>query len=479
MKRISLGLFSLIFTIILIFSVSVPIIAVDAPNVKRSTAALVYCVESDELLWSKDADRRLYPAALTKLMTAVLAAEYSEAGNIGLDDTVTATDTALKNAVGNNIGIVRGEKLKYRDLIGAMILTGANDAALILAETIAGGTDAFVELMNKRAEELGMTNTVYTNPTGLHDDNMLTTATDLLTLAKYANRILLLSDIFRAERITVDPTNKSEIRYIGNRNYLVSERFSTEYYLPMATGMICGSTYEAGFCIVATGQKDGLNYISVVLGSDTTTVEISPATPEFDENGNPVLDENGDPVIKPAENKYIINGFVEASELLSWSAKNFKYISVIDKATPICQIKVKLAEAIDNVTLLPEEPIEIFVPVDVDKDKIEVSWELDSEYLTAPVKSGFRAGTVTVAFEGKLIGSVPLVVKTNIEQSGTLTVLNRIEQLAKTPFFVTVIVVIAVGAVIYVFATAVTRSRRKAAARREFIKKNRYLNKGK
>ncbi len=447
--------------------------ALDNPDISHSKASLVYCTEPDVVLWSENPDMEVYPAALTKLMTAVLAAESIINGKIGSDDYLTASSAAIKATEGNNISIKTGESIRLRDLIGAMVLSGANDAALVIAEGISGSVSDFVSLMNAKAAELGMEHTVYTNPTGLHDDRMVTTASDLLLLAQYASGIQFLSELCGSIRITIDATNKSDVRYLGTRNYLLSTRVSSDYYLSTANGMICGSTNEAGFCIIATAQHDGLNYIAIVLGADTTTVVKNPGTTGTDKNGNTV-------VITPPEYKYIMNGFIEAAELLTWADKNFEYIKAVDSSTPVCQIPVKLAEDVDSVTLLPETPIELYVPVDIDRDKdIKLSWVLDTQSLTAPVKAGQRVGTLTVTYKGETIGQVPLIVKSNIVQSGGLTFLNRIEQLASTPFFKVILIAIAAGALIYVFATAISRSRKKAAAKREFIKKNRYLGNGK
>ncbi len=456
----------------LLSALTLPTAAVEPPQLSHSKAALIYCVEPDTVLWSDNADSTLYPAALTKLMTAVLAADSVTEGRLTLDGLLTASEAAIRGTEGNHISLKVGEKLSLRDLLGAMVLAGANDAALVIAEAVGGSVGRFVEMMNEKAAELGMKDTVFTNPTGLHDDRMVTTAADMLRLAKYAGGSQFLLDICSAIRITIDATEQSAPRYLGTRNYLLSTRVSTDYYLPTANGLICGSTYEAGFCIIATAQHDGLNYIAVVLGGDTTSQLVKPAVTEPDENGNPV-------VVTPAEYKYIMQGFLEAAQLLTWADRSYGYIKAVDSSTPICQVPVRLAADVDSVTLLPERPVELYVPVDIDREEIVLQWTLEEETLTAPIPAGQRVGLLTVTYRGETIGEVPLVVKSNIAQSGGLTVLDRVGQLASTPFFKVLILTIVVGAVIYVFATAVSRSRKRAAARREFIKKHRYLGNGK
>lgn len=154
MKHITKRLF--IFSALLPFLLSVlpatAVSALDDPDISHSKASLVYCVEPDVVLWSENSDMQVYPAALTKLMTAVLAAESVSSGEIGLDDYLTASAAAVNATEGNNIKIQAGECLKLRDLIGAMILAGANDAALVIAEGIAGSVSDFVASMNEKAD---------------------------------------------------------------------------------------------------------------------------------------------------------------------------------------------------------------------------------------------------------------------------------------------------------------------------------------
>ena len=448
---------------------ALPLGAVSDPEISHSEASLIYCVEADRVLWSENPDMTVYPAALVKLMTAILAVESADRGEVGFEEEITVSASVVSASTGNTANLKTGEKIRFRDLIGVMVLVGANDAALAIAERVGGTVEEFVGMMNEKAGELEMENTVYTNPTGLHDGRMTTTANDLLILARYASRNTFLTELFGQERITVDATNLTAARAYGTRNYLVSQRVSTDYYLSMANGMICGSTSEAGFCIIATAQNNGVNYIAIVLGADTTTVQVSPEKTEYDSDGNVVA-------VTPAQYKYIMNGFVESALLLKWARDNYEFIRAVDRATPICQIPVRLARSVDSVTLLPEQPIEIYVPKDIDREKdIELRWELPEPSLTAPIKAGTRAGTLTVLYKGEVIGEVPLIVNSNIESSGALTLIDRAGQLVSTPFFRTVLLLIAVGAVVYIFATAIGRYRKKAAAKKEYIRKNRYL----
>ncbi len=452
---------------LLISILSVPVGAAAEPMPNNCSAALVYCIQVDKVLWSVNPDKIVYPAALTKLMTAVIVSESIENGSLGMDEYVTASNSVDKIS-GNSISIKPGESLRVRDLLSALFLSGANDAAVVLSEKISGSVDNFVAQMNKRAGELGMKNTVYTNPTGLHNDGMVTTANDLLILAKHASNIHIITDICRSEKAVIPATNKSTDRTLITRNYLISKRITSDYYLSTATGMICGSTYEAGYCIIATAQHDGLNYISIVLGSNDTKVLQTPESTSTDENGKTV--------VTPAVYKYIMSGFVKSKELLSWADNNFGYFKAVDENTPICQIPVNLANGIDSIALLPETSVEIFVPKDINKEEdIKLSWSLDYDQLTAPINSGYKAGLLTVLYKGEKVGEVSLVVKGNIAENGGLRLLNEISLLIRTPFFLILLIVFILGITFYIISTAYYRSRKKANAKKEMIRQNRYL----
>ena len=297
---------------------------------------------------------------------------------------------------------------------------------------------------------------------------MVTTTRDLLLLAKAAIANLTISETVSQIRIVIPATNKSEMRAYGNRNYLVSNRVSQDYYLPMATGMICGSTAEAGYCTIASGQKNGLTYIAIVTGAATSSVLVTPERTETDADGNSTT--------IPAVYKTVLHGLLEARTLLTWGESNFCYIYAVDRLTPIVELPVRLGKDIDATALMPGQAIEIFVPNDIDRAKdITYTYSLLREELIAPIRAGEVVGTLTVYYRGECLGEVPLIVGHNIEGSGLLTFLNRLSELASTPFFIVLILTIVFAAVFYVLATAVTRQNKRREAKREYDRQHRYL----
>ncbi len=467
----------LLLTLILLLQIPTPTAAVADPTIISSKTAVVYCLESDTILYDKGIDDSVYPAAIVKLMTALVVYEKMAEMALTLESPLTVSRRAYDATTGNNISLQVGEVMPLGDLMTAMMIAGANDAALVLSEAIGGSIEDFVVLMNEKASEIGMTNTYFGNPTGIHHTAMRTTPRDLLKLTSYAIRIPYLTELCGTIRSVIPPTNRTaEERIVGTRNYLISDRVSTRYYKSMATGMICGSTQEAGYCAIATGRHDGLTYIAIITGAESHTELIQQGGPVLDEEGNIVLDTMGEPVVNPPVYETVLEGLLDAGTLLTWADQNFSYKNIVDRFTAVMEIPVKLGQNTDSVTLMPLYPIERFVPNDIDMKKdVTFQCELYDEELSAPVKAGQEVGTLTVYYLGEEIGSVPLIVRNTIERSGGLTLLSGFMEILSTPFFLILGGMIAFTAVFYVITTAVSRQKKRTAARREYEKKTRYL----
>jgi D-alanyl-D-alanine carboxypeptidase (penicillin-binding protein 5/6) len=467
----------LLLTLLLILQIPTPTAAVTEPEIISSKTAVVYCLESDTVLYDKGIDESVYPAALVKLMTALVVYENMEAAGLTFDSLLTVSRRAYDAAIGNNISLQVGETMSLGDLMTAMIVAGANDAALVLSEAIGGSIEGFVELMNQMAAKIGMTNSYFGNPTGIHHTGMKTTPRDLIKMTSYAIRIPYITELCGVIRAVLPPTNlTAEERIVGTRNYLISDRVSSRYYKSMATGMICGSTQEAGYCAIGTGRHDGLTYIAIITGAGSHTVLVQQGGPQIDEEGNIVLDTEGEPIINPPVYETVLEGLLDAGTLLTWAHKNYSYKNIVDRFTAVVEIPVKLGQHTDSVTLMPLFPIERFVPNDIDMKKdVTFEWELYDEELEAPIKAGQEVGILTVYYLGEKIGTVPLIVRNTIERSGGLTILSGFLEIISTPFFLILGGLIAFTAIFYVITTAMTRQKKRAAARREYEKKNRYL----
>ena len=445
--------------------------AAPAPELVSSDTAMLYCVESDTVLFSHNGDLKTKPGVLIKLMVALVAIEEAENRGMTLDSGFTASSKAIRDTRGKHISMKNGEVFRLRDLIAAMLHADADDAAHVIAEGIADDYKNFVELMNHKAKDLGMTSTEYFSVTGTEDEKSYTTAADQMLLAAYAIRIQELSDIARQIRAVIPKTNKSAARYYGTTNYLLSSRVNADYYLSTATGLIAGNQSTAGYCAIVTSRRDGLNYIAVITGAHTTRVLVKDEYESVDENGNPIT--------VPAEYKTIYHGLSEGRELLTWAEKNFGYVKALNSATPIVDIPVKLGAGTDRVALMPQRDIEIFVSDDTDiKNEVSYSYVLNAESLTAPIKAGQVVGTLYVTYKGEKIGEVPLVARNNIERDGWLTVGNKIKELVSTPFFIVLLVLTLFAAVFYVIMTAVKRQKKETERKLLASRERRYLGTG-
>ena len=218
---------------------------------------LLMDADSGEILCSRgDIDEQIRPASTTKIMTCILAIK-----NADLDSEVTVKADAT-GVGGSTIELVTGDKLSLKDLLTGMMLESGNDAALAVAEHVAGSVDAFVTMMNEKAEELGMTSTHFVTPHGKDEDGHLTTARDMAKLAMYAMQDPTFMEIVGTETFNI-PIQKAKL--LKNTNYLIREDETDKYY-PYANGMKTGSTELAGRCVVASAKKDGMNLLCLLFG---------------------------------------------------------------------------------------------------------------------------------------------------------------------------------------------------------------------
>ncbi|MBQ4116322.1 MAG: D-alanyl-D-alanine carboxypeptidase [Clostridia bacterium] len=425
-KRILLFLgFTILILTFFAFSVSAE---EDMPDLSGVQNVFVYNIENDKTLYAKNETDRIYPASTAKIMTGVMAVElYRD----NLSDLITVTQEALGNYKGKNIKLKAGEVVSIENLIYAVIVGGANDAAYVLAYEMSGSHELFIDNMNQKAIELGMKNTKYTNPSGYPDSEMYTTAEDTAILAKYAYHVTDYMEICSSARYVFPETNMSKTRYIYNSNYLIATNIETKYKNKEVEGMNAGSTVEGGHVVVTAVKKEGMTNIFVLMGGS------------YDD-----------------ENVY---SYIAANELIDWAFENFEYKKILDSGEMVCEIDVNLSGQVDYVVLSPAKTIEYFLPssVDIKKDIVR-DVELYKNSLNAPIPEGYIAGRITLSYDGKVISEVDLVTKNSVERNSLLYILARIKDFTSSPKFKIVIVCVVAAVVLY-FAIAIynrTRSKR-------------------
>lgn len=398
-----------------------PVEPIGEPKVTNAKSAYLYNIENNKVIYSLAPDIPVYPASTVKIMTAIVALEALSGR---MNETVTVTAEMLADVSGNNIGLDVGEIVSIEDMFGAMIVNGANDAAYVLAVTAAGSTAEFVRKMNAKATEIGANQTRYVNPTGLHDENMVTTARDTCTIAAYAYNIPQFMDISSLLKYNIDKTNMNSERTVYNRNCLLSLYYEQEYYYDKARGLNAGSTYEGGYCVVTSARSGDLTYIAVVLDAESI-------------DGT-------------------IYSFVNARNMLDWAFESYNYVDVLSPEQTVCEVPVSLALGIDHVTLVSGDTLSVYLPADADLEtEITLSWTTDTEELQAPVKKNDKVGRVTAMYKGDPIGTADLIATADIERSDWLFSLYKIREFVGSTFFVAVLVSAVIFTVIYILGKAV------------------------
>ena len=393
----------------------------DAMDV-NAAAALLVDPDTGEVLYEKNPHKQRYPASITKVMTCLLTLEAVDRGELTLEQTVTASQ-ALHTGIGENAStadIKAGEEIRIIDLLYAALIPSANEACNVLAEAVSGDVASFVELMNQRAAELGMEDTHFANTHGYHDDNHYTSAWDIYLMCREAMQYETFRTIVSSLNYTMPATNMhEEPRIVRSTNALISNFRVFGYLYQYATGIKTGSTPEAGYCLAASATKEDRNLISVVLGC-----EREPNTTGSD-------------------------GFIyfdETIRLFDWGFNNFTRQVMLDGTKrDIPEVAVTLGKDTNYVTLEPQGEIEALLPRDVGPENFTYSITRNAESVEAPVEKGQQLGAITVSFNGKEYGTLPLVASIAVERDEWLYRLDRLEKFFAQLWVRILLVVIAVA----------------------------------
>ncbi len=241
-------------------SLALPVPVVAAPEL-TSKAYVLYDYSSDQVLLDQNGSTRMEPASLTKLMTAYLAFDAIKHGTIELQQELSVPESAVRNMNGESRMLLKsGQMVSVDDLLHGLIIVSGNDAAITLAQNIAGSEAGFVDMMNKEAQRLGMVNTHFANPVGLPDQQHYSTAYDLALLAAAVVRDYPdFYPLFALREFTYNNVRQA------NRNRLL-------WLDPNADGMKTGHTESAGFCLVGSAKREGRRMISVLLGASSDSL---------------------------------------------------------------------------------------------------------------------------------------------------------------------------------------------------------------
>lgn len=363
--------------LVLSFVLSFPICANAAENKKINVkSSILMSLDTGDVIKQNNAYEHLSPASVTKLMSILLILEAIDSGKIKLTDEVAATENAVSKG-GSQIWLEVGEKMTVNDLFKAVVIASANDACTLLGEYVAGSDSAFVDMMNKRVETLGLKNSHFENCTGLDDEvtNHYSCAYDLAVIAKEVMKHKL---ILKYSTVWLDSLRNGKTE-LNNTNKMINK------YNGM-TGLKTGTTSNAGFCLCATATRDGISFVSVVLGAQTSDGRFA-LTQDLLDYG--------------FANYKLDNIKIDNSKLKTVKVKNG-----VDKSiTPKCELNKKL--------LLPKN-----------SDKITYEYSFLDE-VKAPVKKGDKLGVITVYSGNKKISSIELKSDKNIKSVTFLYIFKK------------------------------------------------------
>ena len=355
-----------------------------------SRYAVVYDRSSGKVLWGKDENQKVPMASTTKIMTAIVMME-----NIGIDrlnEEVTVSKEAA-TTIGSRLGLGTGDKITYNDLLYGLMLCSGNDAAVQIAISTAGSVSQFADLMNQKAESLGLTSTHFVTPHGLDRDAHYTTALELAKITDYALKNPKIAQVVSTREYTVTINGNKKI--ISNTNELLG-------YLSGVNGVKTGYTSKAGRCLVTSTSRDGFDIITVVLGADTRKIRAQDSIK----------------LIEYTYKNYKLFDLEEAveNEYLSWRKVNLKRIRVRKGVTTRPEVYLDQAK----YTKYPLKTNETIT--------LETTY---TKRFEAPLPANTEVGKITVKLGEEIIDEIPIKTTEQINKKGVVAYFFEIMKLLK------------------------------------------------
>ncbi|MCH8543980.1 MAG: D-alanyl-D-alanine carboxypeptidase [Alcanivorax sp.] len=337
-----------------------------APQVEASGYILMDAA-SGQVIVEHNADERLPPASLTKIMTDYIAAREIHHGNIKMEDKVNISVKAWRMG-GSRMFVREGTQVSVEDLIKGIIIQSGNDAAVAIAEHIAGSESAFADLMNQHARRLGMDNSHFTNSTGWPDENMYSSARDMAKLS-----LSLINDypenyvLYREKSFTYNNITQQ------NRNLLL-------WRDPSVDGIKTGHTEAAGYCLVASAERDGMRLISVVMGTSSEQARAR-----------------------------------ETQKLLNYGFRFFETYAAYEAGEALTPSRVWMGKTGDIELGLADDMV-LTIPRG-SHERLNAEMTVNSD-IRAPIERGQRLGTVTISLDDEVLLEQPLVALADVERAG-------------------------------------------------------------
>ena len=387
--------------------------------------------DSYPVVAQKNIDERLYPASLTKIVTAMVTLENVKDVSVKTKMSQAAYDASVGTGA-QVAGITVGEELSVDTLLYLTMVHSACDACEVLAEFVGGTKENFVKMMNDWVKKVGCNDTNFTNPSGLHDDNHYTTARDMskITLAALKN----------ANFVKYSTTTEYEYKgyTLPHTNLMLHPGYVT--YYQYAQGIKTGSTEQAEYNVIVKASKDGYNYLAIVMKS---------------------------PQQKIKNQSYLTKcSFVDAKSLFEWAFDSLKYTTIVAKDEVIGEVSVENGKDADTVALVAAKDTNVIVPVGLDKSAVIIEIQEKPSSLQAPVTKGQKVCSANIIYGDEVIASVPLVAAKTVELSTFLKVINAIKAFFGLTVVKVILVIAFLAIVLYVYIFFKSLNKKKKVEKR-------------
>lgn len=369
----------ILIIVLCLIALLTPCVKAKEPEITATSGMVIDCIDG-KILYSKNADEKLYPASLTKVLTAILVVE-----KCGLQDNVTINQSAIDKVESGYLtaNLKAGEVFTVEQLLNLLLISSYDDVSNALAEHVAGSEEEFVKLMNEKAKEIGCTNSNFLNCHGEHDTNHYSTAHDMALIANYAVQFEAIRNIAQVTEYGIPATTiyTGDDRYFYTSNEMLQT--GSKNYYKYAKGLKTGFTTPAGNCLMAYAEKSGLKLVSVTMKSTTSN-----------------------------------SRYEDTEAILEYAFDANTIRTIAEAGTNIQTVNVKKARKEDKkLNVVLEKPITAVVKVENEETPIEPQINLNSK-IKAPIKKGTILGTVSYEIEGKTYTG-NLIAENDVKKSKT------------------------------------------------------------
>lgn len=350
-----------------------PILPVKAEEdlAKNSKSAILIEASTGKVLYEKNADEKMPPASMTKVMSMLLIMEAIDSGKLKYSDEVVISEKA-SGMGGSQIFLQPNTKMKVEELLKGVAIASGNDAVVALAEKVAGSVEEFVNMMNEKTKSLGLTNTVFKNPHGLDAEGHVTTARDMSVMAR---ELIKHEDILKFTSIYEEYLKKED----GTSTWLVNTNKLVRFYEGV-DGLKTGFTQQAGYCLTATAKRNGMRLISVAMNSESPDKRSA-----------------------------------DTVSMLSYGFNSYKLNTILTKEKELGKIKVARGKMEYGTLILMKDATEL---LKVTSDNPIYQYKIKTNKVTAPVQNGDVVGEVEILDqEGNYITTEELTIKENIKRA--------------------------------------------------------------